>query len=655
MKLTLATCALGALGLTPALHGALGDPVAPLPQVPAVPAVAPAAPVVLPALAQALASTPLAPAAPAEPYVALLRQDSRRNIERDAAKLKSEIDRLRAELSAMQQELNGAKRAERKKAAKAKKPAKVKKGKKPEGKSREGKESRRGVIDFTGAEPSVERVNEQRANVKRTVEGARTQIVELREVAEGRRARANELRGAFKGRFVRQGELRERAEEMRERAEEMREHAEERREEAMEHAHEIREEAMEHAHEIREEAMERELEMIEEAMERKLEVAEGLHEQKVELHSHAKDGAKVKWITEGGPTPKWITKEGIKGKVFAVHGEPTGAHVFHMAPGSKSGHDVPAPVVTGSFRSGGHIDAGGPNSFNIHVEDGDVHIHTHGGSSITTSKGQLHPGVVKGLNTNAKKNLFFGEASPGPHEADEHQVHLFTHMDAENGEKHKFEVNINGTEIDLSEILAGIGTGDAEFPMAIAVEALGELGGLVELKSLMNLKDLENIKGLEALEALGALEGLEALGGNIAIDMDFNMEDLDELKSELGAFTFRVKLDEDFVEEEVEEEEAHEVHEVHEVHETHDKRFVKGLSAPHTVDFIRPIQALPARAGFVLASQNSPLGTFPGTAPAAPTAEQQLLELARQIQADVQAMRTELDELRAEVLGAPRR
>lgn len=648
MKLTLATCALGALGLTPALHGALGDPVVPLPQAPAAPAVAPAAPVVLPALAQALASTPLAPAAPAEPYVALLRQDSRRNIERDAAKLKSEIDRLRAELSAMQQELNGAKRAERKKAAKGQK------AKKPEAGPPTRKESRR-VINFTGGKPSVERVT-----VGGAAEATRAQAEALREFAETRRQRMGNLRGAVEGRVVRQGELRERAEEMRERAEEMREHAEERREEAMEHALEIREEAMEHAHEIREEAMEREFEMIEEAMERKLEAAEELHEQKVELHrvmiGHAKDGAKVKWITEGSPTPKWITKEGIKGKVFAVHGEPTGAHVFHMAPGSKSGHSVPAPVVTGSFRSGGHIDAGGPNSFNIHVEDGDVHIHTHGGSSIMTSKGQLHPGVVKGLNTNAKKNLFFGEASPGPHEADEHQVHLFTHVDAENGEKHKFEVNINGTDIDLSEILAGIGTGDAEFPMAIAVGALGELGGLVELQNLesleglIKLKDLENIKGLEALEALGALEGLEALGGNIAIDMDFDMEDLGELKSELGAFTFRLKLDEDCVEEEIEEEIEEE-----EVHETHDKRFVQGLSAPHTVDFIRPTQALPARDGFVLASQNSPLGNFPGTAPAAPTAEQQLLELARQIQADVQAMRAELDELRAEVLGAPRR
>ena len=89
MNLTLATCALGTLGLTPVLFKTQGSPQDP--------------PTPIRATSSLAFSPPVAPAAPPRLYVSdLASQSGTQDLERDAEKLQDEIKRLRNELKALQ-------------------------------------------------------------------------------------------------------------------------------------------------------------------------------------------------------------------------------------------------------------------------------------------------------------------------------------------------------------------------------------------------------------------------------------------------------------------------------------------------------------------------------------------------------------------------
>ncbi|QDV09789.1 hypothetical protein Poly30_53490 [Planctomycetes bacterium Poly30] len=588
MKLTLATCALGALGLTPALHGALEDPVAPAPPVPLLPPVVGLASV--PRASVPLANVPLAPAPPATPYVALLRQDGQQGLEKDAARLKEEIARLRKELDAMQKEMKNAGRGE------------------PRGRAE-------------GGRSAESRQRDSRAEEKRAIE---REFVEERARSEEQRARSEEQRA--------------RLEEQRERVEEMRERAMEEREEARERLEEMREEAMERAEEAREEAMER----SEEARERS---KEALKVWTKSMKGRVKDGshATFEWKTDEGEEieavilrleeeangdTEHVIEEIIEQRVIGTKGQKP--QVFRFKSGGPGSGPRPFGMDggPGSGGTGAGIRAGGPNTFNIHVEEGDVHIHTSGGSSITTSKGMRFPGAVQGLKTSTG-NVFFGAtppvpALPGrPHEAESHEVHVFGRAEMKTGEEPIFSVNINGKELDLSELegfFSAAAGEEGEFPFGMV---LGEIADM----------DFEALGATIDLEALEALEGLEDI-----LEMDFDVE-----------FEFGEGCDdEECCDDECAEDEIEEIEE----EAPRDDRFVAG---PHFGSQMSTSDASGSRlmlvgpqTAYVLAGQP------PATAPAV-AAEAELLELARQIQADVQAMRAELNELRSEVLGAPRR
>ncbi|MEM8713629.1 MAG: hypothetical protein AAGG01_22015 [Planctomycetota bacterium] len=492
MKLTLITCALGAAGLTPALQGALGDPPAPqatpAPKAVVLPGVPVAAPTVTvpgqaivqghPVPAQAplvvkgqllpdrrgIALAPVVPGAPLPTNRVVtgfrVGQD---DLARDADRLKEEIDRLRAELANVRKELKG----------------------RAKGKKKESKKSteRRLRVEY-------ERAAEMEAKAQKR-----------RQEMEERRAEMEERRREVELRVI------ERREEARERANERREEALERREEALERAEEIREEAMERAEEARDRA--------EQARERAAEMAERARVIAVEqLHQHVGehgDGEHDFFVFEADHDGEGHDHGDHDVFVFEGDGDEDENVVFRWRTSDgeeKSGHKFWAGAVkgsakprffggqgqTGAWHTGGKVEVGGPNTFNITVEDGDVHIHTNGTSTITTT---TKTSKSSGKSGGQSSSSLFGLSAPkGASEG----TRIFARVMTENGEDPLCELKVNGQSIDVSGI-----EGLVEGIAAIEVEGLeGIVEGLdIEAsisEAIGGLEGLENLKGLAILE-----------------------------------------------------------------------------------------------------------------------------------------------------------
>ncbi|MEM8711894.1 MAG: hypothetical protein AAGG01_13155, partial [Planctomycetota bacterium] len=156
------------------------------------------------------------------------------------------------------------------------------------------------------------------------------------------------------------------------------------------------------------------------------------------------------------------------------------------------------------------------------------------------------------------------------------------------------------------------------------------------------LEGLENLSkvNVRVLEDIGGIKRLEGVLGNFGVDVDI---DIDEC--------------EDDCEEECEEEECEEESdEVDAAPEGRD-RFVRLKSAfsttPSRFPTLASTQALKFPQRPTLAGGSFPASLMSTTRSV--SHEDRMLEIARQIQAEVAEMRAELQELRADVLGAKRR
>lgn len=724
MNLTLISCALGALGLAPALHATLGDPQAPAPQVPAAPT-----PIASVASVVSLAS-PLAPVAPAAPFVAVLAAQDDHDLAKDAAHLKDEISRLRKELKAMQRELKSARGRGSNKLREVRKVREVRERRRASGEEEQAEiEALIQLSDRASARGDV-----RRAAVERELKEIKKQ--HLRHGADAER-------------------LREHAELMRERAHEHRESAREIAEEHRESIREMAEGRREALLELKGAHRDVHLERAKMIRGRAIEIAEEAHEDAEHAHEHAKDVhariLKIKGSSKGLPgafwdhAPKvivghadadgsleWISEDGEEHLQHFMdpNANTDGNHVFKRiikskgAKGSKSarilylsdeqaegprgekglkkvielndgGHftfdistDAPDALhvlradkniskyfqdggkdAVKHFVHGGRIDAGGPNSFNIHVEDGDVHIHTHGTSSFSTTKStSCDTSECDAPDAGAKGNTRFGIIHADPKQGavfaipgmdDEHEIRVFAGAHFGNDDEPAFALNINGADIDVSNITDLLGNLNVELEGLEGLVDLEHLGDLGELFDVKMLKDGINVpNGSKMVELHLALSSL--CGEDCGVDCDDDCNVKCEVKCSTSCTepcTEEILEECEIIEEceileEIREVIEEEIEEVREVQEGRDARFVRANlfpSASRVPTTIAPKALFPGRMR--LASNT----LLPRTVPAAPTGQQQLLELALEIQAEVEAMRAELSELRAEVAAAPRR
>ena len=387
----------------------------------------------------------------------------------------------------------------------------------------------------------------------------------------------------------------------------------------VEEAHEIQEvhaKALQHAMATLKQHQEQLREVREIALKGSSESREVAQEQAEEIVEQTR--AMVEEIVEnqkGAASARVFIAKSKDGKTFEWSGDKDEDASYFFNPGDKEdGHKRVLKRefigTKGQFPSvGGKVEVGGPNTFHIHVERGDVHIHTNGASSITTSTSK-HSTTSKSSKAAPPSPQFFAKAW------------------MQDGAKPSFEMKFNGQPLEfdnLESILGAVGAGMSGLDVDIDFEHLTDIQGFVG-----NLE--------------GALENLDLDG-----DMDFD-------------FDFDFDFDGDDCDEDCDEDEDHGQHDAEDDGDR-DERFVlrrdsrsragrgKALGFSLAIPAAKP--ASPAR--FFLSGGAAPVAArLAATAPAL-TAEEELLQLARGIQADVEAMRAELNELRQEVQSAPRR
>ncbi|MEM6672162.1 MAG: hypothetical protein AAF726_04925 [Planctomycetota bacterium] len=321
---------------------------------------------------------------------------------------------------------------------------------------------------------------------------------------------------------------------------------------------------------------------------------------------------------------------------------------------------APPSPPTPPGQSGGS----GGSTFEIHVEEGDVHIHANGGQ-IYTSKGSGR--AVPGGRTS-----WFGTVAPTPKvegtavyewlaSTDDEDQQVF--FSGKPGQDMVFEVpggqgtmrfHVHSEDDDDGDDDDDDGDETNGFVFRVDGESIFELDGT---------QDFVGLKNLGGIKRLDVLDDIDFDFETIVIDR-FELDDISEEVEEALEEAFEsieeieeVDVDSLFeafdIDVDIEIEEEDETEEVEENKKT--RRFIlRGNSAPPengSTVFWSDLLSTPAPA-VATTALNDPTAAWPAPMVSAP-GDDELLDLVREIRTELQAMRSEVRELRDAVLEAP--